>query len=71
MMNAVGMKTADQHERDGEQRAADLVHGLVSRLLGCAHAGRHVSALDILDHDDGVIDHDADGEDQPEQRQAC
>ena len=25
--------------------------------------------LDVFDHDDGVIDHDADGEDQAEQRQ--
>ena len=26
-------------------------------------------ALDVLDHDDRVVDHDADGEHQPEQRQ--
>ena len=57
----------DQHQRDRDQRAADLVHRLVRRLLG-RHALCQV-ALDVLDHDDGVVDHDADRQHQAEQRQ--
>ena len=57
----------DQDQRDGDQRAADLVHGLVRRLLGRHALGK--VALDVLDHDDGVVDHDADRQHQTEQRQ--
>ena len=66
-MKAAGTNTADQHQRDGDQRAADLVHGPVRRLLG-RHALAQV-ALDVLDHDDGVVDDDADRQHQAEQRQ--
>ena len=57
----------DQHQGDRDQRAADLVHGLVCGFLG-RHALRQV-ALDVLDHDDGVVDDDADRQHQAEQRQ--
>ena len=57
----------DQHQRYGDQGAADLVHRLVCRFLG-RHALGQV-ALDVLDHDDGIVDHDADRQHQPEQRQ--
>ena len=56
-----------QHEGDGEHSAADLVHGLVRRV-----ARRHALcdvALDILDDDDRVVDHDADREHEAEQGQ--
>ena len=66
-MNADGMNTADEHQGDGDQRAADLVHGLVG---GVARAQALADvALDVLHHDDGVVDHDADGQHQAEQRE--
>ena len=43
-----------------------------SMLLMAASCGREPGldiALDVLDHDDGVVDHDADRQHQPEQRQ--
>ena len=53
-----------QDQRDGHDRARDLLHGLDGRLL------RGQALLDMalhrLDHDDGVIDDQADGEDQAE-----
>ena len=58
---------ADEHERNREQGAADFVHRLVRGFLG-RHALFDV-ALDVLDDDDGVVDHDADGENQAKQRQ--
>ena len=56
-----------EHQRDRDQRAADLLHGL-ERRLAPAHTELEMS-LDILDNHDGVVDHDADREDQTEQRQ--
>ena len=56
-----------QHERDRDQRAADLVHRL-DRGVARTKAPLDI-ALDILDHDDRVVDHDADREHQSEQRQ--
>ena len=47
--------------------AADLVHGLVRRVAR-RHALRDV-ALDVLDDDDRVVDHDADRQHQAEQGQ--
>ena len=62
-----GMNTERQHQRDGHHRPGHLAHRLQRRL-----ARRH-SLLDVvlhrLDHDDGVVDDEADGEHQPEQRQ--
>ena len=43
-----------------------------SMVLCAASLGRHALAqiaLDVLDHDDGVVDDDADGEHEAEQRQ--
>ncbi len=57
----------DQHERDGDDRSRHLVHGLIAR-LDRREASLDI-ALDVLDHDDGVVHHDADGENEPEQRQ--
>ena len=57
----------EQDERDGEDRPGDLRHRL---LAGLAHRQLGVflhHPLDILDHDDGIVDHDADGKDEREQ----
>ena len=57
-----------QHQRDRDDRRGDLRHRLLGRL------GRRKirlllhHALDILDHDDGIIDHNADSEHHREQR---
>ena len=62
-----GDEDGGQHQGDRHQRAADLVHGLVGGL-----ARRHPRAqipLDILHHHDGVVDHDADGEHEAEERE--
>ena len=58
-----------EHQRDRDQRRADLVHALDGGLAR-RQAGFDI-ALDVLDHDDGVVDHDADREHQPEQRSGC
>ncbi len=58
-----------EHQPDGDHRRRDLGHGLVG-----GGARRH-ALLDVvlrgLDHHDGVVDHDADGQHQPEQAKAC
>ena len=56
-----------QRQRDGDQRRGHLVHRLV-RGFARGHAHRHVP-LDVLDHDDGVVHHDAHRQDQAEHRQ--
>ncbi len=56
-----------QHENDRDQRRADFVHRRPRRLQPGEAAGE--VSLDILDHDDGVVDDDADRQHQPEQRQ--
>ncbi|MGY4328164.1 hypothetical protein ACVWWG_002581 [Bradyrhizobium sp. LB7.2] len=56
-----------QHQRDRHQCAADLLHGL-QRGVAPAYAVLEMS-LDILDHHDGVVDHNADGENETEQRE--
>ena len=57
----------DEHQRDRDDRAADFLHGLVRRFAR-RQAVADVS-LDVLDDHDRVVDHDADGEHQAEQRQ--
>ena len=57
----------EQHQHDRDQRARHFVHR-GARRLERRHAMCQV-ALDILDHDDRVVDDDADGEHQTEQRQ--
>ena len=55
-----------QHQRDRDQRLPHLVHALVgcgTRIEPCLDV-----ALDVLHHDDRVVDHDADREHQAEQR---
>ncbi len=56
-----------KRQGNGNQRAADLVHGGISGVAG-AEPPLQI-ALDIFHHDDRVIDHDADGKDETEQRQ--
>ena len=56
-----------EHQRDGQDRAGDLLHRL-DRGRPRVQAGRD-QPLDVLQHDDGVVDHDADGQHQAEQRQ--
>ena len=63
-MKAAGMNTARQHQRDGDQRAADLVHRGSARPCAASSLARMI-ALDILDDDDGVVDHDADASTRP------
>ena len=64
---ATGTNTAREDERDPDDRRRDLLHRLDGRLLR-AHAVLEV-VDDRLDHDDGVVHHDADGEHQAEHRQ--
>ena len=64
-MKAVGHEDGGQHQRDRDEGAAHLVHGAMGRL-----AGRHPFmqvALDVLDDDDRIVDHDADGEHEAEE----
>ena len=49
----------DQHQRDADDGAGDLRHRLLGRLLRRQAFLGH-DALDILHHDDGVVDEDAD-----------
>ena len=66
-MNAVGMNTA-------QSTSAVAMIGPVTSLIACLRrlerrqAERDV-ALDVFDHDDRVIDHDADGEHEAEERE--
>ena len=66
-MKAVGMKTAQSVSAMAISAAGHLVHRLV-RGFARRHAESHV-ALDVLDYDDGIVDNDAHGQHQAEQRQ--
>ena len=58
----------EQDERDGDNRAGDLGHRF---LAGLRHGKLRIlldHPLDVLDHDDRVVDHDADGEHEGKQR---
>ena len=57
----------DQHQRDRDDRRPDLVHGQMRRRIGRQPSGD--VALDILDHDDRIVDDDADRQNEAEQRQ--
>ena len=57
--NAIGTNTADEHQRDADQRAGDLVHRFARGFFGVEPFLAH-HALDVLDHDDGVVDQHAD-----------
>ena len=62
-----GHEHGREHQRDGDERRAHLVHALPGRIAG-RQAGGDI-ALDVFHHDDGVVHHDADGQHQAEQRQ--
>ena len=57
-----------QHQRDADDGAGDLRHRLAGRFLRRQAFFRH-DALDVLDHDDGVVDEDADRQHHAEHRQ--
>ena len=58
----------EQHQRDGDDRRGDLAHRLLGRRGWASVRMLLHHPLDILDHDDGVVDHDADGQHHAEQR---
>ncbi len=61
-------ENGQQDQADGDDRSGDLLHRL-ERGFGRRQARLLLQdALDVLDHDDGVVDDDADGEHQGEQR---
>ncbi len=62
------MNTAESTSAMAMTAPADLVHGLVCAASPGESPSANV-ALDVLHHHDGVVDHDADGEHQPEQGQ--
>ncbi len=62
-----GDEDGGENQRDGDQRAGDFVHRLVRGLLG--RQALSEITLDILDDDDGVVDHDADGQNETKERQ--
>ena len=57
-----------ENEHDGDERAGNLLHrldgGVEGRELFCTH-----QAFDVLEHHDGVVDHDADGERHRKERE--
>ena len=57
-----------EHEHNGDHRSADFLHRL-DRSLAWALALRRHDALDVLEHDDGIVDNDADRQDETEKRQ--
>ena len=57
-----------QHQRDGDDRAGDLAHRLLAGLRHRQLGFLLDDPLDVLDHDDGIVDHDADREHQRQQR---
>ena len=63
-----GDEDGGEHEHDGDECARDLLHGLLGRLVGTEALGAH-ETLDVLKHDDGIVDHDADRERHREERQ--
>ncbi len=57
-----------QHQGDADQGAGDLLHRLAGGLDRAEAFFAH-HPLDVLDHDDGVVDQEADGQDQGEHGQ--
>ena len=57
----------DQHDRHGDDRAAEFARRL-DRGVDRLHALFEM-AVDVLDHDDGVVDHKPDGQHQRQQRE--
>jgi hypothetical protein len=58
----------DQRQRRGEHRQADLARALDGGHRAALAARLH-AVVDVLEHDDGVVDDDADGEREREQRE--
>jgi hypothetical protein len=55
-----------ENQRHGDHRSGDFFHGAIGGLAR-TQAAVH-PPLDVFHHDDGVIDDDADRQDQPEER---
>ena len=62
-----GNEHRQQDEGDGDDRAGNLGHGLLASLRHGQLGFLVDHPLDVLDDDDGVIDHDADGEHERQQ----
>ena len=60
-----GHEHSAEGQRDGDERGGYFAHRLMRRLAR-RHAIGH-AALDVLDHDDGVVDHDAHRQHQAKQ----
>ena len=58
----------EQHQRDRDDRGDDLAHGALGRFRRRQLGMLLHHALDVLDHDDRVVDDDADGEHHRQQR---
>ena len=58
----------DEHQRSGDDGAGDLAHGGGGGVVRLAVALGDV-ALDVFDHDDGVVDDEAGGQRDAEQRE--
>ena len=67
---SIGQERGDDRQRRHDGRVADLGHRLDRRLRARAAVAHRPVAGDVLDHDDGVVDQDADREDQREQADA-
>src|SRR3546814_1500326 len=61
----------EQHQRDGHDRGGDLAHRLARRLLHRQTRLLLHHPLDVLDHDDGVVDDDADREHEGAKRRSA
>ena len=57
-----------EHQHDGDDRGRDLAHGLGRSFLGRQVLGAH-DAFHVLQHHDGVVHHDTDGQHHAEQGQ--
>ena len=58
----------EQDQRDRDDGCGDLLHRQLGRFAGREFRMFLHHAFDVLDHHDGVVDHDADGEHHGEQR---
>ena len=63
-----GHEHRTQHEHDGDHRAGHFLHRLDGGFARLKVLLAH-DALDVLQHDDGVVDNDADGQHHAEQGQ--
>ncbi len=61
-----GDEDRGEDEGDGDHRSGHVLHGPPGGLLGAHALGVHV-VLDRLHHHDGVVHHDADGQDHSEE----